>query len=111
MKPKKHLGQNFLINKTIANKIVNAVNLQNKVVLEIGPGKGALSLCLIEKAQEVYAFEIDKSLKQYLDAVSYTHLDVYKRQQEMFQNLSHDFKTPITVIKSYAEAIEDGRCV
>ena len=31
-----------------------------------------------------------------------------KTKQEMFQNLSHDFKTPITVIKSYAEAIEDG---
>ncbi len=73
MKPKKRLGQNFLINKTIANKIVNAVNLQNKVVLEIGPGKGALSLCLIEKAQEVYAFEIDKSLKQYLDVLEEEH--------------------------------------
>lgn len=31
-----------------------------------------------------------------------------RTKQEMFQNLSHDFKTPITVIKSYAEAIEDG---
>lgn len=31
-----------------------------------------------------------------------------KTKQEMFQNLSHDFKTPITVIQSYAEAIEDG---
>lgn len=29
-------------------------------------------------------------------------------KQEMFQNLSHDFKTPIAVIRSYAEAIEDG---
>ncbi len=29
-------------------------------------------------------------------------------KQDMFQNLSHDFKTPIAVIKSYAEAIEDG---
>ncbi|MFA5719729.1 MAG: HAMP domain-containing sensor histidine kinase, partial [Acholeplasmataceae bacterium] len=29
-------------------------------------------------------------------------------KQEMFQNLSHDFKTPISVIKSYAEGIEDG---
>lgn len=31
-----------------------------------------------------------------------------KIKQEMLQNLSHDFKTPIAVIKSYAEAIEDG---
>ncbi|MDD2574914.1 MAG: HAMP domain-containing sensor histidine kinase, partial [Acholeplasmataceae bacterium] len=31
-----------------------------------------------------------------------------RTKQEMFQNLSHDFKTPISVIRSYAEAIEDG---
>lgn len=31
-----------------------------------------------------------------------------KTKQEMFQNLSHDFKTPIAVIRSYAEALEDG---
>ena len=32
--------------------------------------------------------------------------DEYKNQ--MYQNISHDFKTPLTVIKSYIEAIEDG---
>ena len=35
-------------------------------------------------------------------AVSYTHLDVYKRQ-----NVSHDLRTPLTMIKSYAEMIRD----
>lgn len=67
MKPKKHLGQNFLINKTIIKKIIASVNLENKVVLEIGPGRGALSLGLLEEAKMLYAFEIDESLKEYLD--------------------------------------------
>ena len=31
-----------------------------------------------------------------------------KQKQEMLQNMSHDFKTPIAVIKSYAEAQQDG---
>lgn len=69
MKPKKHLGQNFLVNKTIVNKITNSVNLQNQIVLEIGPGRGALSYALIHEAKEVYAFEVDTSLKEYLDVL------------------------------------------
>lgn len=73
MKPKKYLGQSFLINKTIVKKIVSSVNLHNEVVLEIGPGRGALSFCLIEKAKMVYAFEIDKSLKEYLNPLTKEH--------------------------------------
>jgi len=67
MKPKKHLGQNFLINKNIVYKIANSVNIKDEVVLEIGPGRGALSLALIENAKQVYAFEVDEALKKYLN--------------------------------------------
>ena len=40
-------------------------------------------------------------------------MHVYLKEQEeyknqMYQNISHDFKTPITVMKSYIEACEDG---
>ena len=59
MLPKKSLGQNFLIEKNIIKKIINLTDFKNKNVLEIGPGKGALtdeilskdpkSLSLIEK--------------------------------------------------------------
>ena len=57
--PKKSLGQNFLIEKNIIKKMINLINFKNKDILEIGPGKGALtdeilsknpkSLTLIEK--------------------------------------------------------------
>ena len=40
---KKSLGQNFLIDKNIIKKIVNSVNLKDKDIIEIGPGKAALT--------------------------------------------------------------------
>ena len=40
---KKSLGQNFLIDKNIIKKIINSTNITNKNILEIGPGKGALT--------------------------------------------------------------------
>ena len=40
---KKSLGQNFLIDKNIINKIVNLLKIENIDVIEIGPGKGALT--------------------------------------------------------------------
>ena len=61
---KKSLGQNFLIDKNIIKKIINSVNIRNKNVVEIGPGKGALteeilknnpkSLILIEKDNTLF---------------------------------------------------------
>ena len=40
---KKSLGQNFLIDKNITKKILNLTNLKSKNIIEIGPGKGALT--------------------------------------------------------------------
>ena len=47
--PKKSLGQNFLIDKNIVNKILNLTDLKNKNILEIGPGKSALTEKLLKK--------------------------------------------------------------
>ena len=47
--PKKSLGQNFLIDKNIINKIINVTNIYNKNVIEIGPGKGALTKQILSK--------------------------------------------------------------
>ena len=64
----KNLGQNFLIDKNIANKEVDYANINSKdIVLEIGPGYGILTNCLAEKAKKVVAIEIDKKLFEYLE--------------------------------------------
>jgi len=50
VKAKKHLGQHFLVDKNIANKIVDSLVLgKTKSLLEIGPGKGILTELIIKK--------------------------------------------------------------
>lgn len=64
---KKKYGQNFLKDDTISNKIVDASNiLDNSLVIEIGPGAGALTSKLVLKAKYVLAYEIDTSLEDIL---------------------------------------------
>jgi len=43
IKTKKSLGQNFLIDQNIIDKIINTVEIKNKSILEIGPGTGNLT--------------------------------------------------------------------
>ncbi len=67
MRPKKQYGQNFLINKNIIKEIVHKADLKDKIVFEIGPGRGALTSLLTQEAKHIYAFEVDKALSSYLD--------------------------------------------
>ena len=67
MKPKKSLSQHFLINDYAAKRIVDALNLKrDEKVLEIGPGKGALTRHLVKLSKRVIGVEIDKNLCEYL---------------------------------------------
>ncbi len=58
----KTLGQNFLINSAIPPKIADGANIENKFVLEIGPGFGCLTKELCMRAKNVVAVELDKTL-------------------------------------------------
>ena len=49
IKAKKSLGQNFLIDQNIIDKIVNIIELKNKNILEIGPGTGNLTEGILKK--------------------------------------------------------------
>lgn len=60
---KKSLGQNFLTDENYIRKIVDALDLrETETVIEIGPGRGALTEKLIEKAGKVIAVELDSDL-------------------------------------------------
>ena len=64
---KKSLGQNFLIDLNIIKKITNQVNIKNKNILEIGPGKGALTnLILKNKPKFLTLIEKDRLLSEEL---------------------------------------------
>ncbi|TNK83167.1 16S rRNA (adenine(1518)-N(6)/adenine(1519)-N(6))-dimethyltransferase [Mycoplasmopsis pullorum] len=56
---KKKFGQNFLTDQNIISKILNIHQLEGNKILEIGPGRGALTKELVKQAKEVVAFEID----------------------------------------------------
>ena len=62
--PKKSLGQNFLIDKNIIEKICNAGNIcQNNTILEIGPGTGNLTEFILQKKpKKIYIIEKDERL-------------------------------------------------
>lgn len=66
---KKHLGQHFLNDESIAKNIADTLTLQGyKNVLEIGPGMGVLTKYLLEKPIDTYVIEIDTESVAYLDA-------------------------------------------
>lgn len=65
--PKKALGQNFLIDQNLINKLLDASGVQEgDLVLEIGPGTGALTVGLLERGCRVIACELDRDLARVL---------------------------------------------
>jgi 16S rRNA (adenine1518-N6/adenine1519-N6)-dimethyltransferase len=67
IKTKKSLGQNFLIDQNIIDKIINTVEIKNKSILEIGPGTGNLTKNILKKnPKKIIAIEKDNSLAQLL---------------------------------------------
>lgn len=74
---KKSLGQNFLIDQNILNKIVDSAGVtSDSGVIEIGPGIGALTEHLAKRARKVVAFEIDQRLIPILEETLHTHDNV-----------------------------------
>src|SRR3989344_5496825 len=63
LKAKQSLGQNFLVNAGVIQKILNAAEITNSdLIVEIGPGKGVLTEELRKKANRVIALEKDHRL-------------------------------------------------
>jgi 16S rRNA (adenine1518-N6/adenine1519-N6)-dimethyltransferase len=66
---KKSLGQNFLKDEKVLQKIADAISVEkDDLILEIGPGKGALTKYLLQKKSLYVAYEIDERMKPILNA-------------------------------------------
>ena len=104
---KKSFGQNFLTDTNILQKIVDTAEIDDQVnVIEIGPGIGALTEFLAERAAEVMAFEIDHRLVPILvdtlrdfDNVTVVNEDILK--VDLAQHIQN-FKKPDLPIKVVA---------
>jgi 16S rRNA (adenine1518-N6/adenine1519-N6)-dimethyltransferase len=106
---KQKLGQNFLIDKRVAEREVNYAGIENNdVVLEIGPGQGILTRLLAERAKRVIAIEIDKNLigdlgSSLSENVELIHGDALKidfetlpKFNKIVSNLPFQISSPIT---------------
>ncbi|MBM4306020.1 MAG: ribosomal RNA small subunit methyltransferase A [Deltaproteobacteria bacterium] len=67
LSPRKKLGQHFLSDRNILDKVIRAAGVnQEDVILEVGPGLGEMTLALAQKADQVFAVEIDSKLAELL---------------------------------------------
>ena len=66
VKAKKHLGQHFLKDQSIAENIVNQLTIKENTILEIGPGMGVLTQFLVKKDFTTEVVEIDTESVFYL---------------------------------------------
>ena len=67
IKAKKSLGQNFLIDKNVLEKIVSLIKIENKSILEVGPGTGNLTSCILKNnPKKLIVVEKDKYLANLL---------------------------------------------
>ena len=109
IKAKKSLGQNFLIDKNVLEKIVNTTKINNKTILEIGPGTGNLTSYILKKnPKKIIVIEKDNKLainlkKKFNDQIIIINEDIlkidetklFKEQVTVFGNLPYNVSTEI----------------
>ena len=108
-KAKKSLGQNFLIDENILDIITNVTQIQNKNILEVGPGTGNLtSFILKKKPKNFYVIEKDNDLSKELekrfgnqikiinkDVLQVDESSIFSEKVTVFGNLPYNISTEI----------------
>ena len=109
IKAKKSLGQNFLVDENLLRDIVSTIEIENKSILEVGPGTGNLtSFILKKKPKKFLVIEKDKNLavflkKKFKDRITIINDDIlkvnernlYKEKLNVFGNLPYNISTEI----------------
>ena len=110
IKAKKSLGQNFLIDKNIINKIITVANIQpNDNILEIGPGTGNLTESILnKKPKKIFVIEKDERLvnllsERFKNQITIINEDILKTSEHsisndeliVFGNLPYNISTQI----------------
>ena len=109
IKAKKSLGQNFLIDKNILKKIASLIEINDKSILEVGPGTGNLTSYILKKnPKKLLVVEKDKNLvnllkKKFEDKIIIINDDILKVNEKsldnerliVFGNLPYNISTEI----------------
>ena len=79
LQPRKRFGQNFLIDDQIVNRIIATISpKKNDIIVEIGPGKGALTFSLLKHLDHLSVIEIDRDLISLLKSKKQEKLIIYE---------------------------------
>ena len=109
IRAKKSLGQNFLIDDKVLNQIVNCVAIENKTILEIGPGTGNLTKYILNKKPKHFtviekdndlANKLKERFKENLNIINNDILNIdesslFKEKVIVFGNLPYNISTEI----------------
>ena len=113
---RKSWGQNFIIDDNTINKIIKIINpKKNEHIIEIGPGRGAITLPLLEQVKHITAIEIDPMLVEFLKNKNKNNLTIenqdfmdwipsFECERRVFGNLPYYISSPIIF-----KLIKDGR--
>jgi len=122
VKPRKRFGQHFLHDPVVLKRIIDAVNpARGDIVVEIGPGEGALTRPLLERLDRLTAIEIDRDLAAALSGefpasrLALVNADVFDHDFSAYPagirivgNLPYNISTPILFhLARYAERVRD----
>ena len=111
IKAKKSLGQNFLIDENIINKIINLINITDRNILEVGPGTGNLTNGILKKKPNSFlVIEKDNNLakkleKRFQNKINVINNDILKINENLlcvkpltvFGNLPYNISTEILI--------------
>ena len=109
IKAKKSLGQNFLTDRMVLEKIVNITEIKNKTIMEVGPGTGNLTSFILKKEpKKVFVIEKDNSLAENLNNIFKNQLTIinddilnineqllFNEKVTVFGNLPYNISTEI----------------
>jgi len=109
IKAKKSLGQNFLVDRNILEKIVSVTQITDKTILEVGPGTGNLtSFILKKKPRKIFVVEKDEDLANHLeetfknqliiindDILKINESSLFESKVTVFGNLPYNISTEI----------------
>ena len=109
IRAKKSLGQNFLIDREVLEKITNVVQIKDKTILEVGPGTGNLTSFILKKnpkkmfvieKDDVLAINLNETFKDQLTIINDDILQVdenliFKNKVTVFGNLPYNISTEI----------------
>jgi 16S rRNA (adenine1518-N6/adenine1519-N6)-dimethyltransferase len=125
-RPKKSFGQNFLHDRHVIHKIIEVIQPKpDDFMVEIGPGRGALTLPLLDRLNQLYAIELDRDLIALLEAQGLNKLHLLgqdvlsvdwarlalcipEKKMRIVGNLPYNISTPILFqLLAHKDLIQD----